>query len=365
MWMTRIPLNDLGRGLVKEQASLVAAVNAVLSSGWLVHGPYHAKFESVLADYVGASDAIGVGSGTDALELAIRATMPQGRDSVVTAANCGGYTTIAARRAGYDVVYVDVEESTLCIDAEALSQVLTERVGVVVVTHLYGRAANVDAVKRQCRDRGISVVEDCAQAIGAATEAGPVGGLADAAAFSFYPTKNLGAIGDGGAVTTNSPQTAAKVRELRQYGWSQKYTIAHDGGRNSRLDEIQAAVLLQRLTTLREKNERRRGIVALYSQRASPRLRVVSTDDEAYVGHLAVVVSEDRHNLVRHLEAAGIQSDVHYPVPDHRQPVYADAYAETSLPVTERLAEQILSIPVFPEMRDDEVEQVCRALESF
>lgn len=363
--MTRIPLNDLGRGLVQEQASLVAAVSAVIESGWLVHGPFHAKFETTLADYVGATHAVGVASGTDALELAIRATMPPGRDSVVTAANCGGYTTVAARRAGYEVVYADIDESSLCIDADALSAVLTERVGIVVVTHLYGRAADVEAVNRLCRDRGISVVEDCAQAIGATTPAGPVGGLADAAAFSFYPTKNLAAIGDGGAVTTNSPETAAKVRELRQYGWSKKYTIAHDGGRNSRLDEIQAAVLLQRLATLREKNERRRAIVSLYSQRASERLRVVSTDDEGFVGHLAVVVSEDRQDLVRHLEAAGIQSDVHYPVLDHLQPAYADDYAHISLPVTERLAGRILSVPVFPEMRDDEVEQVCRALESF
>lgn len=363
--MTVIPLNDLGRGLVHERASLLASFGSVLDSGWVIHGPNHAKFEAALADYVHASEAIGVGNGTDALELAMRATMPPGRDVVVTAANCGGYTTTAARQTGYGVVYADIDEATLCIDPAALSEVLTDRVGVVVVTHLYGRAADVEAVNALCRDRGIAVIEDCAQAIGAATAAGPVGGLADAAAFSFYPTKNLGAVGDGGAVTTNNPEIASKVRKLRQYGWSQKYTIAQRGGQNSRLDELQAAVLLQRLPTLGERNDRRRSIVARYAERASSRLRIVSTDDARYVGHLAVVLSEEREELIEHLRSAGIQSDVHYPVPDHLQPAYADEYAQISLPVTERMAAQILSVPVFPELRDDEVEQVCRALESF
>lgn len=363
--MTSVPLNDLGRGLAQERASLLAAFGSVLDSGWLIHGPFHTEFEATLAEYVGAAEAIGVGNGTDALELAMRATMPPGRDVVVTAANCGGYATTAARQAGYGVVYADIDEATLCIDATALAEVLTDRVGVVVVTHLYGRAADVEAVNALCRDRGISVIEDCAQAIGAATAAGPVGGLADAAAFSFYPTKNLGAVGDGGAVTTNDPATATKVRALRQYGWSRKYTVAHRGGQNSRLDELQAAVLLQRLPTLREKNERRRSIVARYAERASPRLRMISTDDAGYVGHLAVVVTPDREELVEHLRSAQVQSDVHYPVPDHRQPAYAEEYAGVSLPVTERMAGQILSVPVFPELHDDEVEQVCRALESF
>jgi dTDP-3-amino-2,3,6-trideoxy-4-keto-D-glucose/dTDP-3-amino-3,4,6-trideoxy-alpha-D-glucose/dTDP-2,6-dideoxy-D-kanosamine transaminase len=360
-----VPLNDLSRALADSHADLVAQFESVLESGWLVQGPQHDAFERELAAYVGTSHAVGVASGTDALELALRAVMPAGRQAIVTAANCGGYTTTAARRAGFDVRFVDVERDTLCLDAGLLPDVIDESVGAVVVTHLYGRAAHVAAVRSTCDPLGIAVVEDCAQALGAAVPAGRVGSLADAAAFSFYPTKNLGALGDGGAVTTSSDATAARVRQLRQYGWQGKYTIAIDGGRNSRLDEVQAAFLRSRLPRLDASNARRRAIIASYAARASRRVQVLEAAGDGHVGHLAVVLCEDREALRAHCAARRIRTDIHFPIPDHRQPAIAARYAGLELPVTEWAAARILSIPVFPELHDDEVERVCQALESF
>jgi aminotransferase EvaB len=363
-----VPLNDLSRALAHTRDDVLADVARVVDSGWLVHGPEHAAFERELADYVGAAHAVGVASGTDALELALRAVVPADRPVVVTAANCGAYTTTAARRGGFTVRYADVERTTLLLDAASLESVLDDTVGAVVVTHLYGRAADVAAVRAVCAPRGVAVVEDCAQALGAAVSGqGRVGSLGDVAAFSFYPTKNLGAIGDGGAVSTSSDAVAEQLRRLRQYGWTSKYTVGTDGGRNSRLDELQAAVLRTRLRSLDAWNARRRDIIGAYAAAAgtSSRVSVLPAEGDGHVGHLAVVLTDDRDDLRAHLEAARIRSDVHYPVPDHRQPAIAAQYADVQLPVTEWAAARILSLPVFPELRQDEIERVCRALESF
>lgn len=362
---TWVPLNDLSRGLAATRTELTSLIEQVADSGWLVQGPQHSAFESELAAYLGVDHALGVASGTDALELALRAVAPADRPVVVSAANCGGYTTTAARRAGLVVRYADVDASTHLLTADTLAPVLDSSVGAVVVTHLYGRAADVASVRALCAPLGIKVVEDCAQALGARAPEGRVGSLADVAAFSFYPTKNLGAIGDGGAIATSSSGTADAVRELRQYGWRGKYTIARDGGRNSRLDELQAAVLRTRLPRLDSWNERRRAIITAYAARASTRITVLPTLGAGHVAHLAIVVSDNRRALQAHLAEHLIRTDIHYPIPDHHQPAFAAEYADLALPVTERLAETILSIPVFPELRDDEVERVCQALERF
>ncbi len=363
--LAAVPLNDLSRGLAADKRQIMTAVERVIDSGWLVQGPEHTSFEAELASFLGVDHALGVASGTDALELVLRATMPAGRHVVVTAANCGGYTTTAARRGGFTLRYADVDASTHLVTAETLAPVLDATVGVVVVTHLYGRAAEVAAIRAVCAPLGIRVVEDCAQALGATTDAGRVGSLADAAAFSFYPTKNLGAIGDGGAISTSSDSIAQTVRELRQYGWHSKYTIGRDGGRNSRLDELQAAVLRLRLPHLDAGNARRRKIISAYAAAASERITVLPAAGADHTGHLAVVVTADRQALQAHLSALGIRTDVHYPIPDHLQPGIVSEGPNVSLPVTERLAEQILSVPAFPELSDIEVERVSDALGRF
>ncbi|WP_263729293.1 DegT/DnrJ/EryC1/StrS family aminotransferase [Cellulomonas sp. SG140] len=363
--MDPVRINDLSRALSVERAALLETFGHVIDSGWLVHGPQHAAFEAELAEYVGTSDAVAVASGTDALELALRAAMPAGRDVVVTTANCGGYSATAARRAGFRVRYADIDAETMCIDAASLETQLDASVGVVVVTHLYGRAADVGAVRNVATKHGARVLEDCAQAIGATTGQGRVGSLADVAAFSFYPTKNLGALGDGGAVLTSDPGIATQVRELRQYGWQGKYTVGRDGGRNSRLDELQAAVLRSRLGYLDRDNARRRTVIGAYAAASTDRVRVLPADGPWHVGHLAVVVTEHRDQLREHLTARGIGTDVHYPVPDHRQPAWSAEFVGLSLPVTEWAAQRILSLPVYPGLRDDEVERVCDALATF
>ncbi|QTE29862.1 DegT/DnrJ/EryC1/StrS family aminotransferase [Pengzhenrongella sicca] len=360
-----VPFNDLSRSIAGSRAELVASFAAVLDSGWLVQGPQHDAFERELAAYVGVTHALGVACGTDALELALRAVMPAGKKTVVTAANCGAYTLTAARRAGFGVRFGDIDPVTLCLDPEAVTEAIDDSVGVVVVTHLYGRAADVKALRLVCDPRGIAVVEDCAQALGATGQDGRVGALATAAAVSFYPTKNLGALGDGGAVLTSSDAVAVAVRELRQYGWRGKYTIATDGGRNSRLDEVQAAILRNRLPGLDAANARRRAIISAYAARSSARVRVLDASGQGHVGHLAVVLCEDRDLLRAHLAALRIRTDIHFPVPDHRQPAFAREFAAVDLPVTEWAAERILSVPNFPELTTTEVERVCAALESF
>lgn len=363
--MTWVPMNDLARALEAEREVLRAAVDDVLGSGWLIQGPQHTAFEAELAAFLGTGHVAGVASGTDALEIALRALMPTGRTTVVTAANCGGYTTTAARRAGFGVRFADVDPATLCIDPEDVSRVLDESVGVVVVTHLYGRSADVEAVRDLCRPLGVMVLEDCAQALGAHVGTARVGSLGHAAAFSFYPTKNLGALGDGGAIASSDPTVIDTVLALRQYGWRGKYTIGVDGGRNSRLDEVQAAVLRRRLPRLDAWNERRRAIITSYVGAAPERVRVLAAEGPEHVAHLAVALCDERDALRAHLAEHRVRTDVHYPVPDHRQPALAAQYADVHLPATERAVEQIVSLPVFPELRDDEIERVCDALASF
>jgi len=363
--MEPVPMNDLGRALACERDALMRAFSDVIASGWLVQGPQHESFEAELANFLDVPHVLGVASGTDALELAMRAAMPAGRSTVVATANCGGYAATAARRAGFAVGYVDIDPDSLLLDIGHLASVVSDSVGIVVVTHLYGRAADVGAVRRICEPHGVVVLEDCAQALGAIATGGRVGSLGDVAALSFYPTKNLGALGDGGAVATRSSAIANRLRALRQYGWGKKYTIDQDGGRNSRLDEVQAAVLRMRLSSLDEGNQRRRDIITAYREASSDRLRVLPVNGEWHVGHLAVVVTDERDKLRGHLAAHLIQCDVHYPVPDHLQPAFAAEYALASLPVTLWAASRVLSVPVFPEMRDDEIARVADALAAF
>jgi dTDP-4-amino-4,6-dideoxygalactose transaminase len=358
-------MNDLSRAVEGHRADLMAQLEAVLDSGWFLSGPRSATFAAQLAAYLDVPHVLPVGNGTDALEIALRALMPDGRSTVMCAANAGGYGTVAARRAGFEVIYADVDASTHCLDPDDVAVRITDVVGVVLVTHLYGRAADVGPIVEAAHSTGALVLEDCAQALGGLTADGRVGSLADAATFSFYPTKNLGALGDGGAIATSSDELAGSLRRLHQYGWDGKYRIAGDGGRNSRLDELQAAVLSQRLPHLDEWNAARRAVISAYAEAAPAGLRVLPAADASHTGHLAVLETDDRDALRAHLESASVRTDVHYPIPDHRQPAFVAAFEDVSLPVTEALATRVLSLPVFPELRPDEISRVGEALASF
>ncbi|TKJ35630.1 DegT/DnrJ/EryC1/StrS family aminotransferase [Blastococcus sp. CCUG 61487] len=364
--MADVPLNDLSRQSQSLEGELRAALGSVLTSGWYVLGPQHDAFEQEFAAATGAAHCIGVGNGTDALELALLSVGCRPGDEVVTAANASMYTATAALKAGLTPRFADVDPATLLLTAATVEPVLTPRTRAVVVTHLYGRLADVGPLRDLCRAAGVALVEDCAQAAGARDGDRPAGSLADVAAFSFFPTKNLGALGDGGAVVTDDPDRAQLVRSLRQYGWSSKYTVSLPNGRNSRLDEIQAAALRIKLPHLDAWNARRREIVGRYAEALGDGVRRMvhgaDVDSTAYVGHLAVMVTETREADRAALTEAGIRTDVHYPVPDHRQPVLAAANAAVSLPVTERAAEQVLTLPCFAEMTDDEIGRVCDVL---
>ena len=358
--MTSIRVADPQRAVAAERTALDAALGRVLDSGRYVHGPEHGAFEEELAAYLGVAHCAGVASGTDALELALAALGCGPDDEVVTAANAGGYTTAAARRLGCAVRYADVDPTTLGLSAATVEEALTASTRAVVATHLYGLMCDVEGIVELCRGRGIAIVEDCAQAAGALRGGRRAGSLGDAATFSFYPTKNLAAIGDGGAVTTNVTEVDERVRALRQYGWSQKYRAEVPGGWNSRLDELQAAVLRVGLAGLDERNERRREIVRRYADALPTHAgRFVWNDGEDFVGHLAVILTEDRDHVRTALDAAGIGTDVHYPVTDYEQPAWR---SDVHLPVTDHGVAHVLTVPCFPELTEEEVDRVCEAL---
>jgi dTDP-3-amino-2,3,6-trideoxy-4-keto-D-glucose/dTDP-3-amino-3,4,6-trideoxy-alpha-D-glucose/dTDP-2,6-dideoxy-D-kanosamine transaminase len=360
---TNVPVADPARAAAALRAELSDGFDRFLASGRYVLGPEHDAFEREFARFIGVRNCVGVASGTDALELALRAVWCREGDAIVTAANCGGYTTSAARRMGLRVRFADVDPDTLCLSRSTVETTLAEDVRAVVVTHLYGLLADVEGIVAACRDRGIAAIEDCAQAAGARRDGRRAGTFGDAAAFSFYPTKNLAALGDGGAVVTNSDDVAERVRRLRQYGWDRKYEVSLSGGQNSRLDELQAAVLRIRLHRLDEWNARRRAIVRRYVAALARDIgRFVAGEGEEYVAHLAVAVVEDRERVRSALEAAGVGTDVHYPIADHHQPAWRDGYDDLRLPVTEHAVRHVLTVPCFPELSEAEIERVCEVL---
>jgi len=359
-----IPFNDLARGVDVNGDAVRAALERVVTSGWYVLGPEHDAFERELAAYVGVSKALGVASGTDALQFAMAAVGVGPGDVILTAANAGGYATTAARALGAEPLFADVDPRSLLLSAATISAAIATAGSApraVVVTHLYGAAAPIQEIVAWARPRGIRVIEDCAQSLGAVIGGVRAGAVGDVAATSFYPTKNLGALGDGGAVLTSDEAIATRVEALRQYGWKGKYRVTVRGGRNSRLDEIQAAVLRVKLPHLDEVNERRRAIHRIYEDAIGGSARLVNTSGESFVGHLAVIEVERRDEVRELFAARGIATDVHYPIPDHAQPIET-APNHRQLPVTEAAARRVLSIPLFPELRPDEVDRIASAL---
>lgn len=357
-------MNDLVALHAPLSDALTAAVRRVVDSGWYILGREVAAFEEAFAAHCGGGvTAVGVGNGTDAIELAL-AGVGAGRGSrVALAANAGGYGTTAVLALGAEPVYVDVEEDTAILDPSLLDR---ETFDAVLVTHLYGRLADMPALRAVADAHGAKLVEDCAQAHGAGSGGRRAGTWGDAAAFSFYPTKNLGALGDAGAVVTADPAVAARVRRLRQYGWDRKYHQVDGPARNSRMDELQAAVLGVKLPHLDGWNARRVAVAARYAATVRhPKLTLPDVVAPSHVGHLYVLRATDRDALSAHLRAHGVPHDVHYPVPDHRQSVHGGRFAALGLPVTERLCAEVLSLPCHPGLDTAEVDRVAAVLNAF
>jgi dTDP-4-amino-4,6-dideoxygalactose transaminase len=358
-----IPVASPLAAFQRRRAEFEAALSRVLRSGQYILGREVDAFETEFAHHFELGCAVGVASGTDALWLALRAAGLQPGDQVIVPSLTASATVAAIVQAGGAPLFADSAEGDLCLDPCPLPAMVTPRTRAVVAVHLYGNPADLTALGSFCRANGLILVEDCAQAHGARHAGRWVGGWGEMAAFSFYPTKNLGALGDGGLVATGDSALAGQVRRLREYGWRERYHSAEHGW-NSRLDELQAALLRVRLEHLASDNERRRAIAARYRAALPPYIQgpAARPGDES-VEHLFVIRHRQRDALRAGLAAAGVGTAVHYPVPCHLQAAY-QGYGQGpgSLPVAERAAAEILTLPMYPELTDAEVETVIRAV---
>lgn len=360
-----IPFFDLTKQYESIQAEIDAATARVLTSGWFILGPEVSAFEKEFAEYIGARHAVGVGSGTEALHIALLALGIGAGDEVITVPNTAVATVAAIELTGARAVLCDVRADSMLMDVAALERAITPRTRAIIPVHLFGQSCDLDPILELARAHKIFVLEDCAQAHGATYRGKRVGSFGDIAAFSFYPTKNLGAYGDGGAILTNDAQLAERVNLLRQYGWRERYA-SDIKGMNSRLDELQAAILRVKLRHLDAWNAARRERAALYTEL----LRTVTPPREMSYGqhvyHLYVIQSPHRQSLISHLQSRGIGTAIHYPRMIHRQAAYANlGYGEGSLPVAEKLEREILSLPLYPELALDDVRAVANAINEF
>lgn len=362
-----IPFADPSAQFRSDQEGIEAAVLAVLRGDRYILGEEVEALESEFAGFIGTMHAVGVGNGTDAITLVLRALGIGRGDEVITVAHTAIATVAAVVAAGATPVVVDVDPEYCTLDPAGLDAAITDRTRAVLPVHLYGQGADMPGVEAASRSRGLAVIEDVSQAHGARSAGRRLGSLGVAGVFSCYPTKNLGAIGDAGLVTTDDPILADRIREQRQYGWRDA-AISHSAGTNSRLDEVQAAVLRRKLRRLEQSNERRRVIAARYCDALQdlPLGLPQSRPGDEHVFHLFVVRVRDRDGFRSHLHQRGIATGVHYPVACHQQPGFRDLIdVRGPLVHTEALAAQVVSLPMFPELTDGQVDEVISAVESY
>lgn len=362
-----IPSIDLKAQHQSIRPEIEAAIAEVFARGAFILGEETQAFEREFADFCGVAHAIGVDSGTSALHLALRACGIGPGDEVISVSHTAVATIAAIEMCAARPVLVDITPETMTMDPSRLEQALSPRTRAILPVHLYGCPANLDEILDFAKKHHLFVIEDCAQAHGATWRGKPVGGWGDISAFSFYPTKNLGAYGDGGAILTGNPELAQKVRLLRQYGWEQRY-ISQVKGFNSRLDELQAAILRVKLRHLSAWNAKRKSLAETYQQALAESSYVLPLEpaQAGHVYHQYVIRLKQRDALKVYLASQHIQSAIHYPVPVHRQPAYQNlGYPPGSLPVTEQAAEQVLSLPLYPEMSEANVKQVCEKILEF
>lgn len=363
----QVPQANPKASYAAHRAEIDAAIRRVLESGWYILGEEVAALEREFAAYCGLGHAVGVGSGTEALHLALKALGVGAGGEVVTVSHTAVATVSAIELAGARPVLVDVHPASYTLDPAALESALGPRTQAIIAVHLYGQPADLQPIAHLAARQGVPLIEDCAQAHGALYQGRPVGGWGACGCFSFYPTKNMGAIGDGGMVVTGDPALAERLRLLREYGWRERY-ISSVSGWNSRLDELQAAILRVKLAHLDEDNTRRRHLAALYDDLLSgcAVARPVEMPYGRHVYHLYVVRSPQRDALRAHLAARGVGTGIHYPAPVHLQPAYAAlGYRPGALPVTERLAREVLSLPLYPELGEAAIAYVAEAMAAF
>lgn len=362
-----IPVSNPGVSLIRRKNTFLKAAEYVFESGMYILGDEVSSFEKEFAEYIGVKYCIGVANGTDALAIALRGFGVKPGDEVITVSHSAVATVAAIEMIGGVPVFADIEPETRCMDPKVLTKLISSKTKAIIPVHIYGQPARIKEILSIARGKGLKILEDCAQAHGAKVGNKKVGSFGDAAAFSFYPTKNLGALGDGGAIVTNSVEIFENILALRQYGWHQRY-ISDFPGVNSRLDELQAAFLRIKLRELDNDNARRNEIAKRYSTIIdTTNLKAPSSIPETYnVFHLYVIESENRDELAKYLNSKGIGTALHYPLPIHLQPAYKGRIkGGEKLQQTECLYKRILSIPMFPELTVSEATKITEALSTF
>ena len=360
--MPAIAFNDLRAG--DDRAAIDHAVRRVIDRGWFVLGPEVEAFEHEFASSAGAATSVGVGTGTDAIALALRALGIGPGDEVITSPLSAAYTALAIMMAGARPVFADLDERRLTLSPDAVAAAVSPRTAAIVPVHLYGQAADMAAIEAIASRHNLALIEDCAQAHLATSDGRPVGTIGVAGAFSFYPTKNLGALGDGGAVVTNDGRLGDRIKRLRNGGQSAR--CRHDEfGVNSRLDEIQAAVLRERLGFLPAWTGQRRALARAYRVELTGAALIVPPElDRGHVYHLFPIRSSARDELQRHLAGHGVETLVHYPTPIPRQAALATA-EPVHCPVADRVCAELISLPLYPSLPAEAVRRVCAAVRAF
>jgi dTDP-3-amino-3,4,6-trideoxy-alpha-D-glucose transaminase len=362
MSLRHIPFMDLH--LAEDAGEIKAAVNRVIDSGWFVLGPEVDAFEIEFAVLAGATHAVGTGNGTDALAIVLRALGIGPGDEVVTTPLSAAYTALAIVMVGARPVFADIDPDRLTLDPRAADASITSRTKAIIPVHLYGQPADMQGLVAVASARGLALVEDCCQAHLATCQGRPVGTFGTAAAFSFYPTKNLGALGDGGAIVTRDASLAERMKRIRNGGQRDRYHH-QEIGVNSRLDELQAAVLRARLPLLRARTDQRRALAAEYRRGLAGAPVVVPAEkDPGHVYHLFPVRTPQRSALQAHLRSAGVETLVHYPVTISRQPAFASSNP-TDCPHANRAADEVLSLPLYPGLSLADAHAVADAVRSF
>lgn len=367
MAQTIIKFNDLKPRIIANQAGLLKAVTRVLKSGWFILGPELINFEKKFAKFLGVKEVIGVNSGTDALFLALKALGVGEGDEVITVANTATPTVCAICQTGARPVFIDIDPETMNMDPAGIKPAVTARTKAIVPVHLYGYPAYMVNIMKISKELKLFVVEDAAQAHGAKIGGRSVGTFGHLAAFSFYPTKNLGALGDAGAVATNDSKLANIVKQLRNYGEVSKYVNERDGV-NSRLDELQAAILSFLLPKLDQDNKRRHHLASIYRRELASVPLVLppaGTQKNYPVNHLFVVRVKERDDLAKFLLSRGVGTATHYPKPIYQQKAYLKFKPKTPLVHTENQAKKILTLPLYPELTPAKVKFICQEIKSF
>lgn len=364
-----IPFNSLKAQTAPFENDLREAFERVMGRGWYLMGPEVDAFENELAHWLGRDHAITVGNGTDALILALRALGVGTGDEVILPAHTALPCYHAVLATGGVPVFAEVDEATYTLSPASVQRMLSQKTKAVMAVHLYGQSCDMDPIAEICRANGVALLEDCAQSHGATYKDRLAGQIGDAAAFSFYPTKNLGALGDGGAICCADAELDQRIRLLKQYGEASRYESVTAGG-NSRMDEMQAAFLRIRLGRLATENAQRRDIAAIYDTQlaCTPVITPHEREGCTHVYHLYVIRAPRREELIQYLREREIGTGIHYPIPGHKQKLFANGTAPCrtdDLALTEKMAGEILSLPIFPGMDHDDVRTVCDAIKAF